>query len=211
VAATHVAWDWAQAASLRGEPIVRLWLLAGLMASVSVTAAAAEVAGIELADRTTVGRSELVLNGAGLRKKLFFGVYVAGLYLEERTQAPADVLALAGPKRLSITLLRDLSARELVAALDGGVRDNCSPAEQKAVRVRLDQLTAALLSVGRARKGDVITFDWVPDVGTLVFVSGKARSGPIPGDDFFQALLRVWVGAKPTDGGLKRALLGQAQ
>ena len=190
---------------------MRLWVLAGLMVSVSVAAAAAEVAGIELADHTTVGRRELVLNGAGLRKKLFFGVYVAGLYLTERRKAPADVLALAGPKRLSITLLRDLSAGELVAALNGGVRDNCSPAEQQAVQGRLDALTATLLAIGRARKGDVITFDWVPDVGTLVLVSGKAQGPSIPGDDFYRALLRVWVGDKPTNRDLKEAMLGQAE
>ena len=74
---------------------------------------------------------------------------------------------------------------------------------------RVEELAANLLSLRQGMKGDVITFDWLPDGGTLVFLNGEVRGNPIPGDDVYRALLRVWLGDRPTSGGLKRALLGQ--
>ena len=188
---------------------MRPWRLAVLLVPLSVVAGAAEIAGIKLDERARVGESELVLNGAGLRKRVLFKVYVTGLYLAEKKTSPAEVLALAGPKRVSITLMRSIPARDLVDALKHGIGDNSSTEEQQAVQDRVDELTANLLSLRQGRKGDVITFDWLPDGGTLVVLNGEVKGNPIPGDDVYRALLRVWLGDRPTSGGLKRALLGQ--
>ena len=189
---------------------MRPWPLAVLLVPLSVGAGAAEIAGIRLDERAKVGESELVLNGAGLRKRVLFKVYVAGLYLAEKRKSPAEVLALPGPKRLSITLLRDLPARRLVDGLKDGIGDNSSPEEQQALKGRVEELAANLMSLRQGRKGDVITFDWLPDGGTAVALNGEARGRPIPGDDVYRALLRVWLGDRPTSGGLKNALLGRA-
>jgi chalcone isomerase-like protein len=188
---------------------VRLLGLAALLASMSVVASAAEVAGIKLDERTKLGTCDLVLNGAGLRRKAFFRIYVAGLYLTERRTSPADVLALAGPKRASITLMRNLPARDLADALRDGIRQNSSPEEQQAVKGRIDELTANLVAIRQCKKGDVITVDWLPAVGTLVVLNGEVKGKPIPGYDVYSALLRVWLGDRPTSASLKKALLGQ--
>jgi hypothetical protein len=174
----------------------------------SVVAGAAEIAGIKLDDRTKLGTSELVLNGAGLRKRLFFKVYVAGLYLTEKRKSSLGVFALAGPKRASVTLLRDLPAQELVDALMNGIRANSSLGEQQTLQGRVDELAANLLSIRWGRKGDVITVDWLPDVGTVVTLNGEVKGKSIPGYDVYLALLRVWLGDYPTSAGLKKALLG---
>ena len=183
--------------------------MAVLLVSLSALAGAAEIAGITLGDRMRVGAAELVLNGAGLRKRLFFKVYVAGLYLTQRKRSPLEVFALAGPKRASITFLRDLPAQELVLALTDGIRDNCSPDQRQALKGRVDALAANLLSLRQGKKGDVITVDWLPDQGTVVTLNGEVKGEPIPGYDLYLALLRVWLGEHPTSVGLKRALLGQ--
>jgi hypothetical protein len=175
----------------------------------SVVASAAEVAGIKLDERIELGASELVLNGAGLKKRVFFRVYVAGLYLTEKTNSPAAVFALPGPKRVSITLMRDLPAQELVDALRGDIRDNSSPEEQQALKGRVGEVAANLLALGQAKKRDVITFDWLPDAGTFVALNGEVKGNAIPGADFYRALLRVWLGDRPASGGLKKALLGR--
>lgn len=188
---------------------MRPWRLAVLLVPLSVAAGAAEIAGINLDERAKVGESELVLNGAGLRKRVLVKVYVAGLYLAEKRESPAEVLALAGPKRVSITLLRNLPAGKLVDGLKDGIGDNSSPEEHQAVKGRVEELAANLLTLRQGRKGDVITFDWLPDGGTRVVLNGEVRGNPIPGDDVYRALLRVWLGDRPTSGGLKRALLGQ--
>jgi Chalcone isomerase-like len=184
-------------------------VLAGLLVSMPVGAGAAEVAGIKLDERTKVGTSELVLNGAGLRRRLFFKVYVAGLYLTEKRNSPMGVFALPGPKRASITLLRDLPVQEIVDSLTDGIRDNSSPEEQQTLKGRVDALAANMLSLRWGKKGDVITVDWLPDVGTVVTLNGEVKGRSIPGYDLYLALLRVWLGEHPTSAGLKKALLGQ--
>jgi hypothetical protein len=136
---------------------------------------------------------------------------VAGLYLTEKKMTPVDVLTLGGPKRISITLLRNMSTHDLVVALNDGIRENCSPAERQALSSRLGELTATLLAIQQGREGDVINFDWLPGAGTVLFFNGEVRGDAIEGDDVYCALLRVWVGDKPTSAGLKSALLGRAR
>jgi hypothetical protein len=176
-----------------------------------VVANAAALAGVQIEERTRLGNCDLLLNGAGLRKRLFFDVYVASLYLTEKRQSAVEVLTLAGPKRVSITLMRDLSARRLVDRMTDDVRHNSSPEELKALNGRLEGLAATLLAIQQGRKGDVITLDWLPDTGTLVSVNGELKGEAIPGVDVYLALLRVWLGDRPTSEALKRALLGQTE
>lgn len=195
---------------LRGSEFVsyRVATAAALL-SMSVVANATDVAGIKLDEQIKVGTSELVLNGAGLRKKMLCKVYVVGLYLTEKRKSSADVLALSGPKRLTITLMRDLPGQELVDSLTNGIRDNSSPEEQAAVKGQLGDLATDLLAFGQGKKGEVITFDWLPDVGTRVSLNGQESASAIPGDDLYRALLKDWLGDHPSNGGLKKALLGQ--
>ena len=172
---------------------------------------AAEVAGVKLEDRVRIvpAGPELVLNGAGIRTRVFFKVYVGGLYLAEKKSAAADVLALAGPKRVSMTMLRDLTAQQLSEALAEGLRNNASAAEQEALKTRVDELLGIMNSLGEAKQGNVIQLDFLPGAGTRVTVNGQVRGKPIAGEDFYRALLRIWLGEKPADADLKKAMLGQ--
>ena len=56
-----------------------------------------------------------------------------------------------------------------------------------------------------------VALDWVPAAGTQVTVDGKATGAPIAGEDFYRALLRVWLGDNPVQADLKKALLGEKQ
>jgi len=172
-------------------------------------ALAAEVAGVKVDERVKLGSSELQLNGAGVRTRLIFKVYVGALYLPEKKSSTTEVLALKGAKRVSMTLLRDLRARQLTDALEEGMRANHSEAEIAALRERLDALLAAMNEIGSAKEKTVITLDFLPESGTGVTVDGASRGKPIPGEDFFIALLKIWLGEKPVDANLKRAMLGQ--
>jgi hypothetical protein len=180
-----------------------------LLALVAAPALAAEVAGIKVDERVKVESSELVLNGAGLRTKAFFKVYVAGLYLAEKKASADEVLALPGAKRVSMRLMRDLSAKQLTDALDEGIRDNTPAAEQEVLKGRIAELTAIMNSLRSAKEGDVIALDWLPETGTRVVLNGEAKGKAIAGEDFYRALLRIWLGDDPVSGSLKKALLGQ--
>lgn len=172
---------------------------------------AAEVAGVKLDDRLRLapGGPELVLNGAGIRTRVFFKVYVGALYLPEKKATANDVLALAGPKRVAMAMLRDLTAQQLSEALGDGIRNNSTAAEQEALKARVEELLAIMNALGEAKKGDAITLDFLPESGTRVVVNGQPRGKPIAGEDFYRALLRIWLGDKPVDDDLKRAMLGQ--
>jgi hypothetical protein len=165
---------------------------------------AAEVAGVKILDTD----QQLQLNGAGLRKRAFFDVYAIGLYLPEKKSAAADAIGAAGAKRVAIHMLRDVDADQFGGALADGMKDNVSEAEMKAFEPRIRQLQAIMLSMKEAKTGMRITMDWTP-AGTVVTVEGKATGQPIPGEDFYRALLKIWLGEKPVQADLKGALLGE--
>jgi len=175
-----------------------------LLFLVAAPAFAAEVAGVKIDEQTRVGSAELVLKGAGLRKRFFLQVYAMGLYVADRN---ADPVTQPGAKRIAIHMLRDVDADQFVGALSDGIRDNHSEAEARALEPRVAQLGAILAALKEAKKGMLITLDGVPG-GTLVSVDGKPAGKPIEGEDFYRALLRIWLGDKPVQDDLKKALLG---
>ena len=175
-----------------------------LLFLLAAPAFAAEVAGVKIDEQTRVGSAELVLKGAGLRKRFFLQVYAMGLYVADRN---ADPVAQPGAKRIAIHMLRDVDADQFVGALADGIRDNHSAAEAKALEPRVAQLGAILAALKEAKKGMLITLDGVPG-GTLVSVDGKPAGKPIEGEDFYRALLRIWLGDNPVQDDLKKALLG---
>ena len=185
---------------MRRGPLILLFL--------ALPALAAEVAGVGVDDRTRVESSDLVLNGAGLRTKYFLNIYVAGLYLTEKKATPADVLALPGAKRVSMHLMRDLSAKQLTDALELGIRANTSTAELESLQGRVAELTAIMNALQSAKRGDLIALDWVPGTGTRIVLNGEPRGKVIAGEDFYRALLRIWLGDDPAQESLKKALLG---
>jgi hypothetical protein len=178
-----------------------------LLAICAFTASGAEVAGVKLDDKTQVQSKELVLNGAGLRKRVVFNVYVIGLYLPEKKSDPAAVLELAGPKRAAIHMLRDVSADTFTEALIEGLRENHIEADYKAFEPRVKELAGIFAEIKEAKKGMAITLDWTGSA-TQLTVNGKPAGKPIAGEDFYRALLRIWLGDKPVQNDLKRALLG---
>ena len=179
-----------------------------LFALIATPALAAEVAGIKVDDRVKVDASDLVLNGAGLRTKYFLKVYVASLYLTEKKTGASEVLALPGAKRITMRLMRDVNAKQLTDALDKGIRENTSAAEQESLKGRLDELTAIMNAIQSAKEGDLIALDWLPGTGTRIALNGEPRGKVIAGEDFYRALLRIWLGEDPAQESLKRALLG---
>jgi hypothetical protein len=179
----------------------RLLLLMALALPVS----AAEVAGVKFEDKASVAGAALALKGAGLRKRLLFRVYAMGLYVADRK---ADPIAQGGAKRVAIHMLRNLDADDFAKALVDGMRPNHDEATMKGLEPRIGQLNAIMAEIKEAKKGTAILLDWVPGAGTQVMIDGKAAGKPIEGEDFYRALLRIWLGEKPVQDDLKKALLG---
>jgi len=173
----------------------------------SVVAEAAEVAGVRVDDKATVGGRELVLNGAGMRTRLIIKVYVGALYLPQKASTAAAALGKDEPRRISMTLQRDVNYEQLLEAMRAGLAENNSQAELDAIKPQVAEFVKIFASVGEAKAGQVIWLDYTPDEGTKISVDGKPK-GTIAGLAFNRALLRVWLGDNPVQESLKKALLG---
>ena len=168
-----------------------------------------ELSGVKYARTASVGSTPLQLNGAGIRYKAIFKVYTAGLYLGARATTPEAVYGAPGVKRLHVVMLRDIDANELGKLFTRGMQDNSSREEfgkSIAGTLRLSEMFAAKK---RLAAGEQFTVDYVPGTGTIVAVNGQVQGEPIKEPEFFNALMRIWLGRAPADSLLKNALLGQ--
>jgi hypothetical protein len=178
-----------------------------LLCLAAVPAGAAEVAGVRIDDKTRVGNTDLVLNGAGLRKRFFLQVYAIGLYLPQKASRPDAIFEQPGPKRVAIHMLRDVSADAFSEAMSEGIRANHAEAEVKGLEPRVKELAALFAELKEAKKGMALALDWTGNA-TQLMAQGKPVGRPIEGVDFYRALLRIWIGDKPVQDDLKAALLG---
>lgn len=185
--------------------MIRNFAVLTILCITSVAALAADVGGVKLEDKASVGGQELVLNGAGIRTKFFVKVYVGSLYVPAKANTPAAVLA-QGPRRVQLNMLRDVGADQMVEALVDGVNQGNPPAEVAAVKAQTDELAKIMKSIGELKQGNVLVFDFVDDA-TKVSLNGAAK-GSIPGAAFNKALTNAWLGDNPVQGDLKKAMLG---
>lgn len=192
----------------------RLLLLAipGVWAAVAsppaLAQSAVDVAGVRFQSTVSMGPTPLVLNGAGLRTRFVLKVYAAGLYLAAKANTSEAVLAAPGPKRLHVVMLRDIDGNDLGKLFTRGMQDNSSREEfgkSIAGTLRMADLFSAKK---RLDKGENFSVEWTPGQGTQILINGKAQGEPIREPEFFNALLRIWLGPNPADAALKDALLG---
>lgn len=182
----------------------KLHLIAMSLALViASTAVAGELHGVKMADKAAIEGKELVLNGMGLRTKAFIKVYVAGLYVEQKSGDPAAIIPPDRVKRVELVVLRDLGKAKIADAIEEGFEKN-SKAQLPALQARLDQFKAAIPDL---KENEALTFTYVPGKGTSVVKGGK-QTALIPGKDFADALFSVWLGASPADAALKKGMLG---
>jgi long-chain acyl-CoA synthetase len=178
-----------------------------LALSIAGAIRAAEVAGIKLEDSTTLAGTPLVLNGAGLRTKLMLKIYVVALYLPAKTTSADAVINSKQPRRARLVMKRDLGAATVWDAFDEGIQANSSAAEQAAIKSELAQIEKLFTDLGEVKENDVIDIDFAPDGATSVTYQ-KQPKGTIPSANLQKALLKIWLGSKPVQEDLKKALLG---
>lgn len=195
---------------MKASSLMRAAALAAVVAAAPAWAAV-EVAGVKFEDTAQLGAQTLVLNGAGLRTKVIIKVYAAGLYLPRKDATATGVLSQPGPKSVHAVMLRDLSGEDFADAMIKGFKANNSAADVAKFQSKLDELRALMLQVGTAKKGSKLELNFLPGTGTRVLFNGEQKGRDIPGEDFYQAILRIWLGSDPVDESLKEGLLGKAK
>jgi hypothetical protein len=187
----------------------RLAVLACTAAALGASAAQVDVAGVKLNDTLDLRGTTLQLNGAGVRYKAVFKVYAAGFYVGKKVSTPEEALAAPGPKRVTITMLRDIEANELGKLFTKGVEENSPKTEMVNLIPGLLRMGQMFADQKQLKAGETFTIDWLPGTGTLITVRGVPQPDPIKEQAFFNALLRIWLGPVPADWKLKDALLGK--
>jgi hypothetical protein len=185
---------------------MRLFALLSVLLAFPVFAA--ELEGVKLDDEVRAGAQALQLNGIALRTRFFFKVYVAGLYLPQKTQSAQAALEMPGPKRMTLVMLRDVGRTAFSEALLESFKESNGDLGLSLFKPRVDALLEILYGTGDAKTGTRIVFDFVPGTGTVLTVDGSSRGKPVPGDDFSAALLRIWIGEGSVADNVKKALLG---
>ena len=174
-----------------------------------LSAMAAELESVRMADTIKLGNRDLVLNGMGLRTRFGLRVYVAGLYVGKKSTDITELLQQPGPKRIAIAMKRNVDADTFLDALKDGIATNHSAQQLAALKDRIAKLSDLILSIKEAKQGDLLDLDFIPETGTQLNVNGRPIGQPISGEDFYQALLRIWIGEKPVQDGLKSGLIGK--
>lgn len=171
-------------------------------------AASIDISGVKVEDTANVGNSSLKLNGAGIRYKAIFKVYVSSLYASKKVSSLDELVAAPGPKRMTMTMLREIDSNSLGKLLTRGVEDNNPKTEMSKLVPGLIRLGDTFNAYKALNPGDVILIDFIPGTGTIITVKGKVQGEPFKEPEFFKAIMSIWLGPVPADFKLKDALLG---
>ena len=182
-------------------------VVAGLLLALFTSqASAATLAGIKMADQMQYGGKTMVLNGIGIRKRLFFKLYVAGLYLDAKSKDAAAIMKADKPMaiRLAITSSLITPAEMKEATLSGfmvGTGGKIAP-----IKPQIDKMLNTFdKGVG---PGDVYELINMPGSGVHIVRNGK-KVEVIRSAAFKEALFGIWLSNTPVQANLRAQLLGR--
>ena len=168
-------------------------------------ALAGEKADVKMPDTMTIAGKPVVLNGMGVREATVFdvNVYVAGLYLEKKSQDPKEIINSEQVKRIDIKFVRDVDRDDITEAWSNGFKKNGG--NMAKYKASIDQLNKWMPEI---EEGDRMIFTYVPGRGVVVWVKG-AEKGTLPGAEFGHSFFAIWMGDSPPNKGLKKGMLGK--
>ena len=162
--------------------------------------------GVTLPASVKVGESSLNLNGAGIRKKVFFKLYTAGLYTPSKSTDGAALSSADAPIgiRLQITSSMVSSDNMSEAIIEGF--EKSTGGKTAPLKAKIDKFIATFKQ-DPITEGNVFELFYVPSKGVETYKNGKLLT-TIEGQDFKKALFGIWLGSDPVDADLKKGLLG---
>jgi hypothetical protein len=170
-------------------------LTAAIAAPPADTTAGVTLADVKLPGTVEVAGRQLLLNGASIRKKSMFKVYVAGLYLTFKSSDANVILAADSARRMFMQYLRDVDKEKICDGWNEGLKDN-TPNPSAQLTADFKTLCGYMTNM---KEKEQLMFTYVPGTGTEVSAGGKVM-GTIAGKEFADALLRAWIGPKPGPG-----------
>jgi len=182
-------------------------LLTGLLA-LTTSPAWSATTNTKFEPSTQLQGNTLQLNGAGTRFRVIFKVYDMALYTPKKVSTATELLALAGPKRLSFAALREIPGTDLGLAFIKGLEANASKELVQKHAGSSTRLIDIFSGQPKLMPGETFAMDFIPGSGTTFYINGKPQGTPVGDAEFFSMVLKIWVGNSPADAQLKEALLG---
>src|SRR5262245_27464145 len=117
-------------------------------------------------DRTVIDGKNLVLNGMGVREATIFNVdvYVAGLYLEQRSSDGEKIARSEQLKQMRLTFVRNVDREDMVKNLEAGFRSGAGSDYEK-LAPRFEQLKKVIPTL---KVGDTFFATYRPGSGLEV-------------------------------------------
>lgn len=168
----------------------------------SLTAKADDV---QVPEELQMDESLLVLNGSGLRSRMFIDLYVGSLYLPNEAHDAASIIISDEPMAIRLAIVSSLITSEKLrdATLEGfeNAVSDTSPLDE-----RISRFLSAFGDV--VNVGDLFQLAWNSKSGMLEVHRNEQLVEQIEGLDFKQALFAIWLGDNPVQESLKDELLG---
>lgn len=181
-------------------------LLVTVIGLFSATAQTTEVGGVKVQQKVTLEGQNLVLNGAGIREKMWIDLYVGALYLPKKSNNATEIINSADPAAIKLTIISGMiTSKKMIDAVDEGFK-NATNNNTTPIKAKIAQFKACFKE--EIKEGDVFDIVNVPGKGVVVSKNGKEK-GVIDGADFKKALFGIWLSGKPADKNLKDAMLGK--
>ena len=172
--------------------------------SLIFSAWAASFAGVSFPDTIIIDNQNLNLNGIGLREKFWVDVYVAALYIPEKSSDYNKIIYAETPKKIELEFIYHTVTKEkMLASLKENLVRN--PKIAKAAENDLKKVYSWFQDF---HSKDTLSFEYVPNIGTTIHIN-KKNKGTIEGSDFMIAIFTIYLGPKPASEALKSKLLGK--
>lgn len=161
--------------------------------------------GVKLPATIKHDEKELTLQGAGVRKKYWFKIYVLGLYTEQKVASAAQVVSADKPMGMRLVVTSSMVTSENFSESTRGgfkqsLKGNTAPLQPK-----IDAFIATF-SKSEIKEGDVYDLWYLPGVGVKSYRNNKYE-GTVEGLDFKKALFGIWLGDDPVDEDLAEEMM----
>jgi len=164
------------------------------------------ISGVKVDNKLSIDGQDLVLNGAGLREKLWIDLYVGALYLPKKSSSANDIMASSDGAAIKLTIVSGMiTSKKMIDAVNEGF-ENATGGKTEPLKAKIDKFKSFFKD--EIVKGDQFLIVNVPGTGVVVYKNG-VKKGSIEGHDFKKALFGIWLCDKPADKNLKAGMLGK--
>ncbi|MBZ4643042.1 MAG: hypothetical protein PWQ25_1605 [Deferribacteres bacterium] len=178
----------------------RIFMLMVVMLLLPLSIFAVVVEDVNIPDNYVLNGKELVLNGYGLRKKFFIKVYIGALYLEKKSQSPAEIYDMDSKVIKMHFLYKKVDSSKMKEAFEDGFKNN-GVSNMERFKQFIDVFNFDVM------KGDEI--DLVLSGDTVMVVKNSSKLAEFTDKELVNAVMKVYIGEKPADSGLKDGMLSK--